>query len=50
MIVNSKEFNMCVGMLVYGWVKRKLVMKFVVDYLVFYSEKYNDKVMKVEKD
>lgn len=45
MIVNSKELNMCVGMLVYGWVKRKLVMRFVVDYLVFDSEKYNDKVI-----
>lgn len=45
MIVNSKKLNMCDGMLVYGWVKRKLVMRFVVDYLVFDSEKYNDKVI-----
>lgn len=45
MIVNSKDFNMCVGMLVYGWVKKKLVMSFVIDYLVFYSENYNDKVI-----
>lgn len=43
MIANSKDFNMCAGMLAHGWVKKKLVTKSAVDHLVFHSEKYNDK-------